>query len=523
MTGTERLLRHALLFIAWLTLVACAPPRSELPEPSQPDNDPLRGLPTGEEQLARLCARNLGDGVSRAFCANGGAPPSITSLAQLQALLGLDFKPGNLENGLGGNPAFVLIGNSSSLVARYTASINPRAVIFTPPHRRARVDSRGTPLPQDATCAQIEPISPLPALVALGFTRGEDFIELISKDPTANGTLNFFLFKFEHGCSARQGGCTPGELLTPEGESNFTGRYTLYQDVDIANTIFDCNQCHQPAGPGTPKILRMQELQNPWAHFFRNNRVEGKVLLDDYRAAHGEEETYAGIPGPVIFNPEPGETAGLAVNLKHSGGSDPAALQGLVENEGFCGLQDNEYLTITIQKEVAESNPRQPANNLPMGVSASWMALFKNTVEGRAIPTSYHDVKVTDPGKLETLTAAYGEYRAGQRSSAELPDLRDVFLDAALPDLSFRPAPGLDGRGILVHMCQQCHNARLDQSLSRARFRVDQLDQMSRSERDVAIARLRLPASSSLHMPPVRFRELDERERDLAIAELERD
>ena len=46
----------------------------------------------------------------------------------------------------------------------------------------------------------------------------------------------------------------------------------------------------------------------------------------------------------------------------------------------------------------------------------------------------------------------------------------DILLDAALPDMSIRPKAGLDGRGILVHMCTMCHNDKLDQTISRAQF-----------------------------------------------------
>ena len=35
--------------------------------------------------------------------------------------------------------------------------------------------------------------------------------------------------------------------------------------------------------------------------------------------------------------------------------------------------------------------------------------------------------------------------------------------------------PGLDGKGLLVQMCQSCHNPNLDQSISRARFDVTKL------------------------------------------------
>jgi len=98
--------------------------------------------------------------------------------------------------------------------------------------------------------------------------------------------------------------------------------------------------------------------------------------------------------------------------------------------------------------------------------------------------------------------------------------LRDAFADAALAGMSIHPQPGLDGKGILVHMCQMCHNSRLDPSLSRARFNVEQLAQLPRAEKDLAILRLQLPAGDRHLMPPARFHELSAAERQLAIAEL---
>jgi hypothetical protein len=60
--------------------------------------------------------------------------------------------------------------------------------------------------------------------------------------------------------------------------------------------------------------------------------------------------------------------------------------------------------------------------------------------------------------------------------------------------VSIRPKAGLDGRGILVHMCQ-----------TRARFNVDTLDRLSRDEKDLAIGRLQLADDDPLKMPPPRF------------------
>jgi hypothetical protein len=464
--------------------------------------DPLYNQLTGQAQLTALCARKLGDAVSTAFCANGGTMPVITSLVDLQKFLGLDFKAGNIGNGTGGNPAFVLTGHSSSLVTKFTSAINPRAIIFTPPKSRGRV---GTP-------------APLASFIAMGFVRGEEFVELVSNDPTNGNKLNFFLFKFQHACSATAAGCTNGDLLTPAVESNFSGVYSLYSEDDIKNTIFDCQQCHQTGGPASQKILRMQELQNPWGHFFRNNRNNGQVLLADYQAAHGTTETYAGIPGAVIFNPNQTNNNGQQTA---GGGPDPAALEGLVENQGFKN-QPNEYNTGTILKEVQAVNAGQPASNVPSGTSATWLKLYQQSMAGNDIPPPFHDIKVTDPVKLGAATTAYKNVMAGTMPAAQLPDIRDIFLDSALSDMSFRPAANLTGAQILTQICQQCHNKNLDQTETREKFRVDELAAMTREEKDLAIKRLNLPDDVFRKMPPPRFRVLSAAEIQLVTDELKK-
>jgi len=109
---------------------------------------------------------------------------------------------------------------------------------------------------------------------------------------------------------------------------------------------------------------------------------------------------------------------------------------------------------------------------------------------------------------------------AGSRPRDQLPDIRATLLDSALPYMSVRPKPGLDGRGILVHMCRTCHNSQLDQTQSRALFNIDTLDQLPRMVKDTAIARLQLPDTDAKKMPPVRFHALSDAERALVIQEL---
>ncbi|MEO8548543.1 MAG: hypothetical protein ABI678_01150, partial [Kofleriaceae bacterium] len=115
---------------------------------------------------------------------------------------------------------------------------------------------------------------------------------------------------------------------------------------------------------------------------------------------------------------------------------------------------------------------------------------------------------------------AYQQVMTGALPPDQLPDINDTVDDTNLPFLSIRPKSGLDGRGILVHMCRHCHNSQLDQTITRSSFNIDTLDQLSAAEKQVAIDRLNLPASDAHHMPPARFHELSQAERDLVIAEL---
>ena len=75
-------------------------------------------------------------------------------------------------------------------------------------------------------------------------------------------------------------------------------------------------------------------------------------MLADYATAHTTTETFAGIPGAAITN------------------SDPAQLEGLVENQGFK-TQPNEFST---------------GNLLDKGASAGWLTLYNNSKTGSRYP-----------------------------------------------------------------------------------------------------------------------------------------
>jgi hypothetical protein len=425
--------------------------------------DPFQGLLRGKDQTAVVCARGQQDNVTKALCDN----PSITSVTELQAALGLGWKDRSEQgqNGSSGNPGFAILGHSSSLVMREVSAINPRAFVFSP--------TPGQPVR-------------IPGFVVMGFARGEPVVEIAAEDPNS-GKLSFYLLKFDIACEATKS-CTPGDQLTPGIEKDWKS-WTLYQDEDLKNTILDCRHCHQPGGPSTKPMLRMQELKDPWTHWFRNDRPGGIALFQDFVRAHGDKEDYFGIPSTIIQQ------------------ADGRALEDFVVGQGF-GSQPNSFDSKRIESEVLQSSQQQPAINFPIGRSSTWQSLYDASAAGQYIPAPYHDVKVTDPDKLAFATAGYQQFVKGQLPAANLPDIRRVFLDAALEDLSMRPKEGMTGKQILVQACAQCHNGRLDQSLSRAKFDVTQLDSMSDANKQAAIARMNLPSSDLRHMPPALFRTL---------------
>ena len=437
--------------------------------------DALEGLPKGASQLALVCARGQNDGVTKALCDN----PSLDSIEALQEALGLGFEDRSSkgQNGSRGNPAFALLGHSTSLVTREVSAINPRAFVFTaPPGRPVR----------------------LPGFVVMGFARGEPFVEIAAEDAQTRA-LTFYLLKFDVACEATKS-CKPGDLLTPAVEKNWKG-WSLYQDEDLKNTIVDCRHCHQPGGPSTKPMLRMQELQDPWTHWFRGDRPGGVALMQDYLRAHGPDEDYFGIPAALIQS------------------ADGRALEDFVTGQGF-GNQPNAFDSKRIESEVQNSSKAQPDLNTPVGQSSTWQQLFSASAAGEFIPVPYHDVKVTDPDKLAFASDAYRKVVDGRSPASGLPDIRRVFLDSALAEMSMRPRAGASGKEILVQACAQCHNGKLDSSISRSHFDVTKLDAMSPAAKQAALARMKLPASNRLHMPPAMFRTIPDDALKVVEAEL---
>ena len=418
------------------------------------------------------------DLLTKMFCQDkkpGGVIPTPGGLADLLRLLNLDFKDPNGGNGVGGNPGFALLGHSSALTARKVSTLTPTAFIFTPP-------------PADGSAPK--------NFAFLAFDPGEQFVEVAVDDPTT-GDLNFYLVLFDKACGAS---CTTVDLLTPnliKGWSNVR----IYEDqTEVDNTITDCNVCHNPQNTGK-KILRMQEIKPPFTHWFSSQTEGGKALLIDFHKAHGTAEDYGPIPAALIDK------------------SDPSLMAKFITQAGF-GNQPNLFDSAAIEAEVKAFQNAQPANNTPMGWSQTWQSIYNNAVAGQFIATPYHDVKITDPVKCEAMAKAYQDWMTGR--SQTLPDIRDVFLDGGLRDMGFAPKMNADGRTLLKQMCQECHNANLDPMVTRDKFLVDQLDQMTREEKDLAIKRIQTSKYTVATMPPTLFRTVTDQERQLMIQELQK-
>jgi mono/diheme cytochrome c family protein len=339
-----------------------------------------------------------------------------------------------------------------------------------------------------------------PELLALAFARGEQLVELMVRD-RRDLELRFYVLAFRQACNAAADGCRPGDLLTPEVESNWL-ETSLYDERDLANTTLDCAPCHQPDGPGSMKLLRMQELHTPWTHWFSPSSPGGRALIADYVAAKGDEGA-AGASGWQVQHANP---INLNLQVVYAG---PNTQPNLID---WQTIEDE------VKSSAAAMGGDQPRDNSIPGESATWRAGYERALRGEAITFPYHDVKVTDPIKLARMTNAYQAYRRGELAPRDLPDIRDVFPDdpARLAEMGQLTTAAASGEDVLLQACSICHNARLDPSLSRARFRAD-LVGVERAEKELAIARLRLSPSDPRAMPPARLRALTDEARAQAI------
>jgi cytochrome c553 len=473
--GSRPALSTALSGALCLLLAACsdaaAPssPAPSSPNPTSPwaslpplEAEPeLKALGTREQTIERICSRGRGDDFAAALC--GSEQPRL--VPDLRALLEL--------TGLGEQRAFALTGNSTSLVAMSVSAINPRVIVFP------RVDG------QRQRSA---------GMTALGFVRGEPFVELVSRD-RVNGDLNFYLLRFEQQCSYRAEGCDLPSLLTEEVEHGWTA-YSVYDHDDLEGTSLDCLSCHQPKGHGTPRILRMQELASPWLHWFPQRFVQqtesDRVLSAQFGATHRHDTQYGGIPIPVITGA-----------LDEGSG---AQLEALLRAEGFAD-QPNPF-------------DGQIAKEAVAGTSPTWQARFDTHVRGEAIAVPYPQVDVTDAAKREAASNSYLAVVQGLSPRESLLDIRDIFSADAAAKLSFVPKADADGKTVLQQMCGRCHDGRGNPALNKNHFNVLQLQQLDRVMKDLAIARIN--ETGTARMPPPRAGTLTPEAAQAAISELQK-
>ena len=399
--------------------------------------DYFEPLLRGDAQWQSLCQRGNQDRVSKFFCQTPRS--EITSLDQLITGLGLRNAQGQM--------LFAISGHSSSLVTTKTSVLNPRAIIFTAP---------GTP-----------------DYVAMGFVRGDGFAELAAFDPLKQD-INFFVVKIHKACDPE---CSNFERFSPEAERNWQG-VTVYNDQDLKNTPLDCLQCHQPGGVTARRMLRMQELQDPWTHWFRDNRPS-VALLNTFQEYHPGED-YAGIPAARIPD------------------SDPADLEDFVRAAGF-DLQPNEFQTDQIATELQQN---------PTAVPPTWMAQFQKSLDGNDISTPFYMISPYDEAKVDELGAKYAAIMAGTLAPSEMPDMTEMFRDDAMGYLGFRAADGLDAAGVIKHRCGTCHNGDFP-GISRNNFDVaDFPNNLTPEMKAKILQRITLPETSRLRMPPLMFSKL---------------
>jgi hypothetical protein len=240
----------------------------------------------------------------------------------------------------------------------------------------------------------------------LAFTRGVQQVESAAQDRDTQA-FNFYLLSFEQVCNAAAEGCSATQRFGPYIESGWV-RLELRDAEQLKNSPDDCRQCHQ-RGLDRPALL-MRELNGPWTHFFSREdepafpypEPTGGNLMQDFLAAHGDE-SYAGLPSAVLRDTQPFSLR------KFADVEQPLLFDALaIVNERWA--------------REGSSYPSEPRR------SATWDAAFNAFKRGEQLALPYFAPRATDPAKAQRLTAAYQRFA---REGAELPDLSDVFPDAA--------------------------------------------------------------------------------------------
>lgn len=426
---------------------------------------PPDGLPYDPDQLAEVCARGNGDPIALDLCTD--PPPTITSLTDLYQAIDVVIEPASMA----------ALANSTSLAARSVSAVNPRVFARISPGEGIDVE-----------------------LGAAAFSRGEQVVELVGYDP-ANDSLNFYLLTFFQACNDSDTGCSAADRFTPAIESGWT-KWSLYQDVDLANHVLDCNTCHQPGGPGTPKLLLMQQAEDPWMHWFAGFSLNtgglpttsAELLTPLFLEMHGTEPSYGGVP-MALFTQEPALPSGIVMRQMldiywsvKGGAPAPLTVAG----------QEQPFDSIAIEADVAG------------GSTSTWDEYHAASLAGERLPPPWHHHDITDADARAEAVASYLAVIAGEAAPDTLIPPVELVSDQTAAELGFRPRADASAEEILHHVCQRCHNGRLDQSLTRARFDASDPAALTAEQKASALARIMLADDEPGHMPPARFASLPE-------------
>jgi hypothetical protein len=449
-------------------LVACAEQRDSAGEDDSPGGRPA------------FCERPGNDAIHELFC--GIERPEITGIAGLNAALALTEAN--------------MLGHSTSLSGRLVSAINPRIIFL-----RGQVDQGN--------------------ILALAFTRGAQRVELIAQDYDTRA-LRLYLLDFAQACNRAEHGCRPGDLFTPAIEDDWR-EVRVRDDEELKNTPEDCRRCHGGGeGEQGPSMLLLREFLPPWMHWLKTNGVfQVGVIGADYVAAKrlpsdsssdALTEPYAGLTVPELLdgvNILQGYVFQAARQLGH-----PA--QPLLFPSTEIGLETTQYAG------PYGFYPGPGLDSDELVSSSTWQTLYDAFLAGEGPAPPYHHERITDRAKLNAATQAYQSFLSGALDADDLPDISDVLPDDQhrLAEMGFAVEPDADGPELLIQACKPCHDASLDQTVSRARFAAA-IGPMPRNELELAIQRLKLPEDNPLRMPPRDARELDPDARARLIEHLE--
>jgi hypothetical protein len=467
----------ALLGAAWLAATpGCSGKTGESAAPSTSDVSTedvwLTAIGTGPEQLRRLCDRGATDRVAMVLCNEDSN--HIASLQDLYRALRLDQPEKRL---------LATTTHSLGLSARIVSAANPRTLVFT-----------------DSTAKNGDFFEP-EEVVATGFNRGEQMVELVALDP-ATYEYNFYLLRFTQSCNDTR--CTAEDLLTERIESGWRD-WSLYSDRDLVDTPLDCLSCHLPFGAGSRKILQMRQVIDPWMHWsdFRvgdericpNPLPEGVIPqvivktdgLDLLQALEGPAGTYAGVP-----------VADLQAALS---GSNLATF--LIDAENlisYSGVPEYPYEQLNFYtREVL-------CERFYTGTSPTW-DLGRSKAVARGLPQPYYTPDVLSAESRAALAAGRTAFLHDKRGSA-FEVAASLIAPEAASAIGFVPRPEDSAPDILSGLCVRCHAHDTDPGLRRAGFDAQALDSVEPATFAAVRERLTLPKTSPALMPPHRVGEL---------------